>query len=646
MKEIFLRKCTRENAALYFRRNYLLLIALVALSIGGRALQKYLQYKPTDELVNEFIFNQDMSLRGYARRIYVVNNVHVGGASKFLNDLIQSFPDMQFVPLPDKKSLMSANIQENDMVFVNHLINTDISASDLLELKAKSNAMLVTHLHDFFILTPQRKEGKGINMHTSYLLSKDIEAATKSFLSSCTHIITPSMFVRKRLLKSYSGENIVTVYPNDYYVSREKVVHPAIRNREINVGMFASLVDVKGAKFVEILRARYRAYLNYTINFKIVGVNLPKYNDTADSFNSLVEAAHIHGLVYLSRFAETYCYAMTKYLNTKLPILYNGIGAFRERLVNEIGTYEVFGNENAISQALFAGLQSRAMYEPVNPDKSLPMLFDKFEHFLNDIIKNAKDEKYEFPSTNFEVRPFYKTLFRDYLTKENLVVITSKIQVSKEPFSYIGHRTIFTTEERFAQTKITIESIHRYIPNAFIVLVDNSDNLSNEITQWLAKNTDVYVNSSPRMLKYFTDEQKYKAFAELGQLIHAYNAFLRYIDLSGFKNVFKITGRYIVDKSFDINQYNRVPDMNVFARDEKLKSMRYYFTCFYKIAPSQLHSYFSTLKRIFVERDQYIGNDFLNLEEIIPLAINFSFVQSPHLGIQQNIAAWPDTSII
>jgi len=646
MKEKYLRKCTKENASLLFRRNYLLLIALVVLSIAGSALHKYLQFKPTDELLNEFIFNQDPALRGYARRIYVINNLRVGGASKFLNDLIQSFPDVLFVRLPDKKSLMSTNIQKTDMVFVNHLINTDISASDLLELKAKSNAMLVIHLHDFYFLTPQRRERTGISMHTSYLLSKDIEASTKSFFSSCTHIITPSMFVRKRLLQSYSGENIVTVYPNDYYVSREKVVRPTVQNREINIGMFASLVDVKGAKFVEILRARYPAYLNYTVNFKIIGVNLPKYNDTADSFNALVEAAHIHGLVYLSRFAETYCYAMTKYLNTKLPILYNGIGAFKERLVNEIGTYEVFGNENAISQALFASLQSRAMYEPVNPDNSLPILFEKFEHFLKDIIKNSKDEKYEFPSTKFEVRPFYKSLFRDYLTKENLVIITSKIHTSNKPFSYTGHRTIYTTDERFAQTRTTIESIHTHIPNAFIVLVDNSDNLPDETTHWLAKNTDVYVNSSPRMLKYFTDEQKYKAFAELGQLIHAYNSLLRYIDISGFKNVFKITGRYTVDKSFDINQYNKVPDMNVFARDEKLKPMLYYYTCFYKIAPSQLHLYFSTLKRIFMEMDQYIGNEVLNLEEIIPLALNYSFVQSSHLGIRQNIAAWSDTSII
>ena len=641
-----LRKCIQENKSKLFRRNYLLIIAAIVLLIASRATYKYLQFKLTDALVEGFVFNQDPVLRAYARRIFVVNNVHVGGASKFLDDLIESFPDVLFIPISNKKGLLSADIQTNEVLFVNHLIHTDIKPADLVEMKSKTGVKLVTQLHDFYLFTPQSLGRRGISMHTSYLFKNKLDAEVESFLFSCTHIISPSMFVQQRFERAYSGENIVTVYPNDYSVSRDKVLYPTIKNREVNIGMFATFTDVKGSKFVEILRARYPAYLNYTINFKVIGVNLPKYNDTADSFNSLVEAAHIHGLVYLSRFAETYCYAMTKYLNTKLPILYNRIGALKERLGNEMGTYKVFEHESDISNALFASLQSQAMYKPATPDISLPILFEKFESFVRDIIDNSEDKKYDFSEPKFEVRPFYKRLLRDYMTKDHLVIITSKLQVSDQPFSYVGHRTIYSQDERFAQTRNTIESVRKYIPNAFIVLVDNTENLPYETTMWLTKNTDVYVASSPRLLRYFTDEQKFKAFAELAQMIHVYNSVLRHMDVSGFKNVFKLTGRYTVDQSFDISQYNKFPDMNIFARDEKLTSLLYYYTCFYKIAPNQLHSYFAILKKILLEREHYIMNDLLNLEEIIPLALNFSFVKSSHLGIRQNVAVQTDTSII
>ena len=52
----------------------------------------------------------------------------------------------------------------------------------------------------------------------------------------------------------------------------------------------------------------------------------------------------------------------------------------------------------------------------------------------------------------------------------NLVLITSVIKTPNKPLSYINTRSIYTHEERFEQTKKTIQSIREKIPNVRYLL--------------------------------------------------------------------------------------------------------------------------------------------------------------------------------
>jgi hypothetical protein len=154
------------------------------------------------------------------------------------------------------------------------------------------------------------------------------------------------------------------------------------------------------------------------------------------------------------------------------------------------------------------------------------------------------------------------------------------------------------------------------------------------------------VTSPSKALKYFTDVNKFKAFAELAQMIELYNMLLHRIDVGGFKNIFKISGRYTVLPTFDIDQYNALPDTDVFKRDENVTDRQYYYTCFYKIAPRNFHAYFQTLKGIFSSRDEYISQNMLDLEVMIPRALNYAFTHVKDLGIRQNVAVWNVSAII
>ena len=89
-------------------------------------------------------------------------------------------------------------------------------------------------------------------------------------------------------------------------------------------------------------------------------------------------------------------------------------------------------------------------------------------------------------------------------------------------------------------------------------------------TDYLNRNMDVFLTSFSKALKYFTGVNKLRAFSELAQMIELYNMLLHRIDVGGFRNIFKISGRYTVLPTFDIGQYNALPNTDMFKRDESV----------------------------------------------------------------------------
>ena len=61
----------------------------------------------------------------------------------------------------------------------------------------------------------------------------------------------------------------------------------------------------------------------------------------------------------------------------------------------------------------------------------------------------------------------------------NLVLITSIIKTPDIPLSYTSTRSVFRHDERFNQTKKTIQTIREKIPNSKILIVECSE-LDNE----------------------------------------------------------------------------------------------------------------------------------------------------------------------
>ncbi len=97
-------------------------------------------------------------------------------------------------------------------------------------------------------------------------------------------------------------------------------------------------------------------------------------------------------------------------------------------------------------------------------------------------------------------------------------------------------------EERFAQTLETLESIKKHIPNADIALVECSP--VSKMLYELSARADVFLNLYP-------DEEirksPHKGVAEARMLL----SMLNLLDRWEYRNVFKLTGRYLLNSDFD-----------------------------------------------------------------------------------------------
>jgi hypothetical protein len=251
-----------------------------------------------------------------------------------------------------------------------------------------------------------------------------------------------------------------------------------------------------------------------------------------------------------------------------------------------------------------------------------------YEHFINHGIKENRLKCFNVPN------------------KKNIIIITSKIYVSNNKFSYSETRSIYNPSERFNQVINTISSIKKYIPDYFIILLDNSKFSQNE-SESLEQNVNIFLNPTHNStLKYYTDECIYKAYGELNQTKILINC-ISYLVKNNFIeiiNLFKITGRYLINDDFNYNQFNN--KHNIFKINENVKDRLYYFTCFYKISNENFDNYSKIINQLMDDVLQNTSKyDNLDYEVFFPPKLN-DIKKIDYLGITQNIAVWQDTSKI
>ena len=130
----------------------------------------------------------------------------------------------------------------------------------------------------------------------------------------------------------------------------------------------------------------------------------------------------------------------------------------------------------------------------------------------------------------------------------SLVLITSIIRVPALPLSYTSTRSVYTMEERFEQTRRTIETVRERIPDAEIVIVECSE-LDPEHEEYLRRHSNHFLNL---IHNEEATRDIYSISKSLGEGTMTIMA-IEYIQQNHieFDHFFKISGRYWLSEHFD-----------------------------------------------------------------------------------------------
>ena len=523
----------------------------------------------------------------------------------------------------------------NIVIIINSFIRTDFTINNITELYNKYKIKIILPIHDWYwfnIINDYNNVFHSIYLKPNLTLPNE----SKMFFDICHKIICPSKFVFDVMYKHYPNTKIKQNNWIDYDLSNITLNYKIQKSTTINIGFFVGYSECKG---MEQLNALFKYIRNKNnVNIFAVNRNIEKYEDTYESFINLIKKYKIQGLLYLNKWGETWCYGLSKGLACGLPIMYNNFGSFKERIPKDQDKYIINNrNENEFYDA-----------------DVLVASFEKLLAYIrnNNIMINTIE-----PKVRENNNLINNILNKENKTKKNIVnndkiifVITSKIIVSKNKLSYTDNRSIYTAEERFDDTLVTISSIKENLNNPIIVLIDNSE-LNDEMNNKLHENVSYFIDrkavNNIRNIDYFTDNSPCKGTGEMLQFTLALKYIKDKISDTEKYNIFKITGRYRVTPGFDINPF--INDKFVFKKNKLLEPSGisdYYYTCFYKFSGIYIDTFLKLSKKItdVQEGESYIlDNKFAGLEVALPSLIkkNISsdnFIEVDELGIEQRLS--------
>jgi len=269
----------------------------------------------------------------YKEPLLVICNNLGGGSFKFITDISICYK-VPITFIKNKKELLASNINNNTILIVQSFLFTDLDVDILTHMYRQTQCKIILPIHDWYwFIYPYLNKYDNLNHHL-YLSNFTVPLKTRDLFAICNKVICPSVFVYNIIhtkLPTYT--NIVMQEWLDYdykaYIIDQPNV-PSLFNKKINInkiniGIFHTYITYKGKEAIDYL---VKAYPD--INFYIVGKNIPMYKET--EFFLYIEKYTIHGLLYLNKWGETYCYSLTKALMSGLPILYNNFGSFTERI--------------------------------------------------------------------------------------------------------------------------------------------------------------------------------------------------------------------------------------------------------------------------------------------------------------------------
>ena len=187
---------------------------------------------------------------------------------------------------------------------------------------------------------------------------------------------------------------------------------------------------------------------------------------------------------------------------------------------------------------------------------------------------------------------------------KNLVLITSVICTPNLPLSYTNMRSIHSHNDRFKQTKKTIETIKDKIPNTEIFMVECSE-FTEEQNNYFKMNCEYFLNLINNSSIKENVYGKSKSLGEGTMTICALECIIKN-DIQ-YDNLIKISGRYWLSEKFNCDNFEN-NDMVIKYINGDVNNT---FTALYKMPKNKVSSYLKFLIENIPSMRECVGYEVL-----------------------------------
>jgi len=138
--------------------------------------------------------------------------------------------------------------------------------------------------------------------------------------------------------------------------------------------------------------------------------------------------------------------------------------------------------------------------------------------------------------------------------------------------------SVYSPEERVEQTLKTVESVRKYIPNAFICMTDCSiPGIEGELKNKLVDAVDKFIDLSKDpnvnwIAANVSHQDTVKNLTELVVVSKFFKLAKKHKWFDGYDRVFKVSGRYWLTDRFDITRYEKPDAKDKYVVSKKMLS--------------------------------------------------------------------------
>lgn len=277
-------------------------------------------------------------------QVFYISETWCGGSLKYLEDLktVYGAYGIIFHRIGSKTAAREVShlFRDNDILVFQYILNSDFTFDDVRDLVKRQKLRLVIPIHDKYFLNDDPETDYRYSPSLHFYEAAAIPTDKLELLGMAQHIIFPSQFIHDVFLSYINFTSMVMVPHIERHIQCSLRI-PSV-NQTYNVGIITSPTYYKGIDILEELflctsykmkNVQFYFYANYD-NSKFPAV-VVRGGYAEDDIYEHLKVDKIHGLLFLNRYPETYSYALTKGLNSNLPILYTKMGAIAERVENK-----------------------------------------------------------------------------------------------------------------------------------------------------------------------------------------------------------------------------------------------------------------------------------------------------------------------